>query len=209
MDRLIAGLVKLEESSGALTRAQARTLLGILGAANKSQMRIIYMSARLSAALTAPQRDFLNDMAARPGTTSIGRINSESVRRVKEKLVRIAGREVDAVIQVPDEPPGEPPQGEQRRPFVPMFSAFVNLYDEMERAPGVAVTRAQAAEILSILNAWTPPADPGRLSADLLAALTKEQKKQIDELVKSIPDRPEAVLEYPMKLDELLNSKAR
>jgi hypothetical protein len=218
MDRLIAGIVKLEESPVALSKDQARKALEILNSMNKPQMRMTYLSAKLDEVLKGPQKEFLKKQAqgANPATTSMGMILPETLKKVKDKLVGVAQQGITTAIPVlepADEtskvPKGAPPPQEPGKPFVPSIVAFINLYDLMEKDKSISLSKDQARKILPIINAYAPPPDPQKLNGQLLAVLSKEQKDQVDKLLKSVPDKPEATLEYPMKLEKILAAKAR
>jgi hypothetical protein len=209
IDRLIAGIVKLEGSSTPLTVQQARELRKIVAVSSKKQMAIGYLSDKLDGVLTAPQKDFLKKQIAQAGTKPVGFMQPETLKIVKDKLVGVAKQGISNAIEIPEDPPGEPPVHEPGKPYVPSLFAFVNLYDLLEQKNALAVNADQAKKILPILNAYSPPEDARRHNEKLLGVLTREQKEQIDKVLKSLPDKPQAMLEYADKLDKILDQKAK
>jgi len=205
MDKLIAGLVLLEQSSTPLTAEQKKKIVESMAARYKENNTTGYLSDRVDKILTPAQRGFLTKQMSTSGTKPLGVMSPDVVRAVRNKLIRIAGDDAPSPVEVPPDYEAEPLRPAPGRPVVPSLILVVNLYDLLEKDRSLAVTAAQARKLLAVLKAYTPPADPSTQTRPILAALTKAQKEQIDRSVKGLPDRPEMIVRNTEKLNRLLN----
>jgi hypothetical protein len=205
MDRLVAGLVKLEESPVPLTAGQAKKMLAIMGTLDGSFIKIDYLSAQIDGILTPAQKEYLSRQVTAGGPRPIGTVIVQDVKRVKDRLIAIAGQGISTPIAFPDNYRPVEKSPEPGLPFVPTFFLLVNCFDGLEKG----ITADQAKKLLPIVNAYPQSGNPDKLTSELLGVLTAEQKKEIDKVIKGLSKNPQDMVQYPPKLDKLLQEKAK
>jgi hypothetical protein len=206
MDRLIAGLVELEEEIP-LSDHQKKKIREIMLSINERFDRIAYLSKLVEAVLTESQKRFLAaQVESSVGTGSpLGVLQPHDFTSVRGKLIKMAGLEILSAVPLPEKyaPRGGPPP--PGKPAIPALFLLVNLYDVLEKNKDLVITQGQAKKLIPILNAYDPSEDQARQSREVLALLTKDQREAVDRRLEKISNKPEVMREYPSRLEKILN----
>jgi hypothetical protein len=207
MDRLMYGMLRLEETPKALTKDQASKVLAVLKTQDDGFRIVEYGSTQLQEILTPGQKEFFKKQAGEGAVKPAKLVSTETVKLIEEKMTRMAGGPAASTMQVPTDYKAAPPSAAGAPPSVPVLMLLLQSFDEMQNDRSVALSEDQAKRILPIIKAVNlPSSDPQN---QILAHLTKDQKLQIDDFLKGYAEQPELIREYPSKLMKLYQAKTK